>query len=82
MVKVNVLFFARVREIVGASEINLELGSGANTNDLVNVLVQKYPKLGEIIPKIVLALNQEYVIDTLELKEGDEIALIPPISGG
>jgi molybdopterin converting factor small subunit len=44
--------------------------------------VAQYPKLEAMLPAIVLALNEEYVTGTPTLREGDEVALIPPISGG
>mmetsp|Transcript_13916 Transcript_13916/g.26717 ORF Transcript_13916/g.26717 Transcript_13916/m.26717 type:complete len:82 (-) Transcript_13916:79-324(-) len=79
---VNVLFFARARELVGDTDTKMELKDGANTKDLVSALVVKFPKLKDMIHKIVLAVNQEYVTGVQVLHDRDEVALIPPISGG
>mmetsp|Transcript_4109 Transcript_4109/g.4703 ORF Transcript_4109/g.4703 Transcript_4109/m.4703 type:complete len:83 (+) Transcript_4109:374-622(+) len=81
--KVKVLFFAKARELVETSGIDLELDEGADTTKLTDLLKEKFPKLIEILPRIALSLNQEYLDESgAALKEGDEVALIPPISGG
>ena len=63
-------------------DIKLELKDDATTTDFIEVIVAKYPKLNDMISKIVLALNQEYLVGVKTLKENDEVALIPPVSGG
>jgi molybdopterin converting factor small subunit len=60
----------------------MELTDGSTTSDLVQSITVQYPKLAEMLPAIVLALNEEYVTGTPVLSDGDEVALIPPISGG
>ncbi|KAK9826854.1 hypothetical protein WJX81_008226 [Elliptochloris bilobata] len=82
--KVNVLFFARSREIAGVSETVLELKAGATSQDLLESLLREYPLLKEITGSCVLALNQEYLAqdEAKALRDGDEVAVIPPISGG
>mmetsp|Transcript_37344 Transcript_37344/g.90680 ORF Transcript_37344/g.90680 Transcript_37344/m.90680 type:complete len:92 (-) Transcript_37344:954-1229(-) len=87
-VTVKVLFFASAREAAGnVSSIDLELGASADTASLRKSLAEKYPKLAEMVldeDNLTLALNEEYVTSgqVLSLKNGDTIALIPPISGG
>jgi molybdopterin converting factor subunit 1 len=89
MVKIQVLFFASAREAAGdVSKIELELSEEeATTRGLRIKLAQMYPKLASLVEdedNITLALNEEYVTSgqILSLKDGDTIALIPPISGG
>jgi molybdopterin converting factor subunit 1 len=89
MVKIQVLFFASAREAAGdVSKIELELSEEeATTCGLRIKLAQMYPKLASLVEdedNITLALNEEYVTSgqILSLKDGDAIALIPPISGG
>lgn len=60
----------------------MELTDGSTISDLVQSITVQYPKLAEMLPSIVLALNEEYVTGTPVLSDGDEVALIPPISGG
>eukprot|EP00884_Botryococcus_braunii_P015854 jgi/Botrbrau1/2952/Bobra.0026s0023.1 len=82
--QVRVLFFARGRELAGVSESDVEVGPGATVHQLWLKLLEDYPDLSEIAGCTVLALNQTYVNkdDPVVLKDGDEVALIPPISGG
>ncbi|KAF2286158.1 hypothetical protein GH714_011097 [Hevea brasiliensis] len=81
-VKIKILFFARARDLTGLTEMPLELSSGSTTRDCLNKLVAKFPCLEEIRGCIVLALNEEYTTEDSVVKEKDELAIIPPISGG
>jgi molybdopterin converting factor subunit 1 len=83
-VQVQVLFFAKSREVAGASEQSLDLPPGASTEDLLAALVDMYPGLSSVLQTCVLALNQEYLEQGAKvlLKSGDEVAIIPPLSGG
>ena len=78
--KVTVKFFARYREIVGESEIEVEIGDGASVSSLIAKLVDKYPDF-PTNPNMV-AVNAEYVEPDTILHEGDEAAFFPPFSGG
>jgi molybdopterin synthase catalytic subunit len=73
-----VRFFAALRERVGAAERELELGPGARAGDVWAAV----PELGAAPPGVLYALNQEYVDEDTKLTDGDELALIPPVSGG
>ncbi|PSC76565.1 Molybdopterin synthase sulfur carrier subunit [Micractinium conductrix] len=81
---VRVLFFARSRELAGTSEATLALEAGSTTAALLPRLMEQYPWLAELGGSFVLSLNQEYLAPGEEqvLKAGDEVAVIPPISGG
>jgi molybdopterin converting factor subunit 1 len=88
-VKIKVLFFASAREAAGdVSKTSLELTTDeANTQSLRQKLATLYPKLADMVrdeENLTLALNEEYLTSgqILPLKDGDTIALIPPISGG
>lgn len=83
-VRVQVLFFARSREVCGVSERTLALVDGATTQTLLEQLITEYPALAEVMKTCVFAVNQEYLgkEETTPLKDGDEVAIIPPISGG
>ena len=89
MVKIQVLFFASAREAAGnISNTSIELTKDeATTAGIRQKLSQMYPGLASMVQdedNLTLALNEEYVTSgqVLPLKEGDTIALIPPISGG
>lgn len=78
------LFFARSRELTGTAEAAVRLPAGATTAGLLAHLLEAYPALAEIQDAFVFSLNQEYLAPGQEeaLKDGDEVAVIPPISGG
>mmetsp|Transcript_48660 Transcript_48660/g.54417 ORF Transcript_48660/g.54417 Transcript_48660/m.54417 type:complete len:91 (-) Transcript_48660:243-515(-) len=89
VVRIQVLFFASAREAAGdITKTCMELTSDeANTSSLRNKLALEYPGLASMVKdeeNLTLALNEEYVTRgmIIALKEGDTIALIPPISGG
>jgi molybdopterin synthase sulfur carrier subunit len=85
-VHVTVKFFASVREIVGAHTTEIELHDDQTIAGLVQVLATRYPGLQESLITIAIALNRKYVDrkndKSIVLRSGDELALIPPISGG
>jgi molybdopterin converting factor subunit 1 len=76
-VQVTVRLFAMLRERAGASEVTLELPAGARVRDALDSLAG----LAEGIP-LVMAVNREYADADRVLDAGDELALIPPVSGG
>ena len=79
---VRVLFFASAREITGTASIEIDLHEGATVNELREELLKRFPSLEGIEKKFAIALNEEYVVDDSTLGNGDEVALIPPVSGG
>lgn len=82
---VKVLFFARAREIAGLSETTLKMEdthSLKTITDCVECITRQFPGLQEISSCMLVALNQEYADGSSIVKDGDELALIPPISGG
>ncbi|XP_014256852.1 molybdopterin synthase sulfur carrier subunit [Cimex lectularius] len=83
MVKVKLLFFAKARELSGKKEALLDLPqSSTSYKELLEVIVKEH-SLDLIKANVILAQNEEYIeTGEVELKEGDEIAVIPPLSGG
>jgi len=81
-VKVKVLFFARARDLAGVSEKLLFIEEGSTALDCIKKLLVELPSLKEIYDCMAVALNEMYVTDSTVVKDGDELALIPPISGG
>jgi molybdopterin synthase sulfur carrier subunit len=79
-VKIKLKTFGITRDILGGKEVILEV-EGKSVADLRQHLATRYPKVVEL-RSLLIAVNQNYATDTLELNETDEIALIPPVSGG
>ncbi|MBI4640564.1 MAG: molybdopterin converting factor subunit 1 [Candidatus Tectomicrobia bacterium] len=80
--KVKLLFFAMYRELVGEREKEVELSEGSTVRDLFKRMEEEYPKLHGIHDAVMIAVNTEYVTTETELKENDQVAFIPPVSGG
>ena len=80
--KARVRLFAILREKAGASEVTLELPGGSTVADLVKEMAHRYPALLEGVAHTMVAVNTEYVQQSQVLHDGDEVALIPPVSGG
>lgn len=66
----------------GVSEASITLDDGLSTEALCHTLAEQYPGLQRLLPRCGLAHNGEYVHGTVSLSDGDEVALIPPVSGG
>jgi molybdopterin converting factor subunit 1 len=79
---VTVRLFARLRELAGASELTCELPDDAVARTAWESLVRVCPALGDYEPAISCAVNEEYARFTTPLKNGDEVAFLPPVSGG
>lgn len=78
--KVTVRCFASVREALGDDRLEIEIPEGSTIDDLFRVLVERSPEL-EKLP-LVRAVNRAYADGETALNEGDEVAFVPPISGG
>ncbi|MGH2451020.1 MAG: molybdopterin converting factor subunit 1 [Candidatus Limnocylindria bacterium] len=79
--RVRVRLFASYREAAGVGRFDLELPPGATVRDAVAAVVREHP----LVPagqSVVIARNQEYATPDAPLADGDEVALIPPVSGG
>jgi molybdopterin converting factor subunit 1 len=81
-VRVSVRLFAGLHDLVGRREVELELVEGATIADLREQLVGQYPAVAPLMSTLVCAVNEEYVPNDHRLGPGDQVALIPPVSGG
>jgi molybdopterin converting factor subunit 1 len=81
--EVEVRLFAMLRERAGTGALRLQLPDGATVGDAI-AAAGRHGGLAELIESIpvAVAVNREYVRDNRRLSEGDEVALIPPVSGG
>jgi len=80
--KVAVKLFAAARDLAGHGEVEIELPPGADVAELRQALAAKLPPLAPLAVRSLVAVNAEYASDSTPVAEGDELALIPPVSGG
>ncbi len=81
-VRVTVKLFGALREQAGSGEVSLDLPEGAPASAVVEALAGKLPALAALGPRVVVSVGQEVVRRDHPLAEGDEVALLPPVSGG
>lgn len=79
---IHVKLFAALADAAGARELRLDLPAGSTGRVLREELLRLYPALDRLASRAVLAVNRTYSSDDTVLGEGDEVALIPPVSGG
>ena len=80
--RVRVLFFGRLKEIARCDEDWAELGEGARVEDLFAGYAAKFPALGEFRANLAVAVNESLAQWSQPLRGGDEVAFLPPVSGG
>jgi molybdopterin converting factor subunit 1 len=82
MHRVKILFFASLRDYVGAKSVDLEIPLGTTIERLTGILLLKFPRLEKVKEMMMVAINREYASEDLVIPEGAEIAFFPPVSGG
>lgn len=81
--QVNILFFATIRDLVGQKRLSLELSDETHTIEQVRQeLIDRYPAITDNLKVAQVAINEEFAFNNDEVKDGDEIAFFPPVSGG
>lgn len=80
--RVRVRLFATYREIVGSPEIDWSTEDGTTLRELLDGVLATYPRLAGHRGSMVLAVNHEVASPQVSLHDGDEVALLPPVSGG
>ena len=82
MIKVRAELYSRVKEIVDASVIELSLPENATVNILFDQLKKRYPELKNFDTSVLFGMGVEFVDRNHELKDGDIVAIMPPVQGG
>jgi MoaE-MoaD fusion protein len=80
--QVTVLFFGMLKDLAGRGSESLNLADNATLGDVLDHYASEIPRLKEFAASIAMSINQEYADPDTKLKPGDEIALLPPVSGG
>ncbi len=80
--KVKVLYFSSIKDRIKKREEVLEIPENTAVSQFIEIIKQKHPEISDLIDKVMIAVNEEYTSNETRLKEGDIIAIIPPVSGG
>ncbi|MEO5742799.1 MAG: MoaD/ThiS family protein [Vicinamibacterales bacterium] len=80
--RVTVRLFARLRDIAGTGDLSREAQAGATIGDVWRGLVAEFPEMARYESSMSSAVNADYAKMTVTVADGDEIAFLPPVSGG
>ncbi len=80
--RIRVLLFGQLKDMLGRAEDAVDLEPGARLSHLVDHYSQRFPQFQAFAGSIALSVNQEYAHASVSLKDGDEVGLLPPVSGG
>lgn len=80
--RVRTLFFASYRDLLGVSQLEVELSDGATVSELVRALRGRGGRFEQLPPEPAVAVNRTYTRHDAPLGAGDEVAFIPPVAGG
>lgn len=80
--RVTVRLFARLRDVAGAADLARELPGGATAGALWDLLADEHPDLAAYRGAVSVAVNAEYARMDARIADGDEVAFLPPVSGG
>jgi sulfur-carrier protein len=81
-IRLNVLFFGRLKDAIGHGQESIEIPPDSRIEDLFAQCVSRYPELAEHRSAIAVSRNREFAAWTTPLLPGDEVAFLPPVSGG
>lgn len=79
---IHLKLFAGCKDIIGVSSLSIELADGSDATATFDALIQRHPGLERYRNSALLAVNRAYTDRATVLRDGDELAIIPPVSGG
>jgi molybdopterin converting factor subunit 1 len=82
MMTIRVRYFAAIRDIVGTAELSEHVKPGTTVGEFLDILAARYKGIGQWKPYLRIAVNQTYADPGRVMQPGDEVAIIPPVSGG
>ena len=80
--RIRILFFGQLTDIVGRREEMMELASGGKLSDVLSGYGARFPQFKALAASLACSVNQEYAQGSAVLQDGDEVGLLPPVSGG
>jgi sulfur-carrier protein len=78
----SVKLFAKARDLVGSPVVDVPWSDGETVAVLKRRLAERYPPLEALVPRLLVAVNNDYASDERSLNATDEVACFPPVSGG
>jgi molybdopterin converting factor subunit 1 len=81
-VRIRVKWFAGLREEMGSRETEIDLKSGSTLQDLIDLMLERHAALLRYAPSLHYAVNRRYATLQAVLRDGDEVAFLPPVGGG
>jgi molybdopterin synthase sulfur carrier subunit len=81
-VKITIKFLSYLHTTVGVKMLERDVAPSLTLDELLQILKTEFPQLARTIPNLTVTLNRQIVPPQIRLKEGDEVALFPPVSGG
>lgn len=82
IMQIRILFFGVLKDIVGRNHDEVKLPEGSSVGDLIAYCESRFPGVRESLSSVAIAVNHQYAGPGSTLREGDEVALLPPVSGG
>jgi molybdopterin converting factor subunit 1 len=80
--RIRVLLFGQLQDIIGRREESLEVQPETSLSDLMAQYAERFPKFKPMAGSIACSVNREYAQSSVVLQDGDEVGLLPPVSGG
>ena len=80
--RVRIRLFARLRDLTGQSELSRDVPEGSSAREVWRLLAAEFPALNAYEASVSAAVNEDYAKMTTRLTDGDEVAFLPPVSGG
>ncbi len=81
-IRVKVLFFGRLKDLIGHAEDSIDFADAATIEQLFVLYAARHPELAKYRSSVVASRNQEFATWDTPLRSGDEVAFLPPVSGG
>jgi len=82
IINIKILYFAFIKELTGVRSDKMKLPYGSTIHNLLTNILDFYPQINNLLKSIKVSVNYKVVDTDTILKDGDEVALLPPISGG
>src|SRR5260370_149972 len=82
VMKIGVLFFGVLKDVIGRSGETVDLPDGARVREVLFYYSQEAPRFEALVPSLAISVNQEYSGADRALCDGDQVGLLPPVSGG